>query len=715
MKKYIIAAIFSLATAAEALACAFEGPTHNAYVFSVYHRDRMASPFREDMNNWWKRYGGEPESTDWAYYENNADTLRTIAKKRGDKGMLEYMRLLDAYLEVSRNVSMDSWDYPTKQELARRDSTLRQILAEASAYKGRREREQFALMTMRANMMLGRDKANMLYWTSTAAKLPDGVWRDLCRNIYARALLNSGLRRQACEIYAEQGDMQSIAWSMKGYRNMAGIRKVQGENPSSYTLLYLVQDLVNNYQETLDGDYPQGSNNPRRVEAAEAMEFVAFADSVANGGKTPWPCLWESAAAMVAYLMNDGEAAALLADKALRMDGTPRMKDNARCIRLLVRASTMGLGWRETSEWLTEEFRWLDKKIDEEHEAGAHGNHYADVKERIAYNVLAPRYAEAGNLMAAMALYGMMEENDFSLRTLASGKDEHIYTADDYAWNNNYTWSNEYFDMMKSLPADSLAAYYAYLTAAKTDVFEHYVAEQVYADKDYYNDLIGTRYIAEGRFADALKYLERVDVAYLAEQNISWYMANRDYTVERWFARQLPNVPETDGARRGTPTRNMKVEYCNDILRLEAEYNIAAAGAVKDSLSYALAVRYYQASPYGDCWFLTHYGHSVADSARTGELDFAATAARYLDECAASADLTLRYKSLYATASMPFDPWYSESYDSNYDPVYTLRPASFQYNALAALAKFASEHPQYTDNYTTRCDVLRRFQAMTHH
>ena len=110
MKKYIIAAIVSLATAAEALACAFEGPTHNAYVFSVYHRDRMASPFREDMNNWWKRYGGEPESTDWAYYENNADTLRTIAKKRGDKGMLEYMRLLDAALEVSRNVSMDSCD-----------------------------------------------------------------------------------------------------------------------------------------------------------------------------------------------------------------------------------------------------------------------------------------------------------------------------------------------------------------------------------------------------------------------------------------------------------------------------------------------------------------------------------------------------------------------------------------------------------------------------
>lgn len=714
MRRYIIAAIFSLAFTAGATACAPERPTHNAYVFSVFSRESMEPPFREEMNNWWKRYGGEPESADGTYYETNRDAIRARAERQGDKGMLAYMRLLDAYLDVSRSVSMDSWDYPTRQELARRDSTLRQILAEASAHKGRRNREQFALMTMRANMMLGRDKANMLYWTSTAAKLPDGVWRDLCRNIYARALLNSGLRRQACEIYAEQGDGQSIAWSMRGYRNMAGIRKIQAEDPASYTLLYLVQDLVNNYQETLDGDGRVGSNNTRTVGTAEAIEFFAFADSVAHGGRTPWPCLWESAAAMMAYLMNDGEAAGLLADKALRMDGTPRMKDNARCIRLLVRASTMALGFRQTSEWITDEFRWLDGKIAEERKTCTDGGHYADVKERIAYRVLATRFASAGNAMAAIALYGMMEGNKTAatptLGLAADGSDGEGAGG----WNNNYSWGNEYFELMKDMPADGLAEYYAWLTSAKTDVFEHYVAEQVYADRDYYNDLIGTRYIAEGRFADALKYLERVDVGYLAGQNISWYMANRDYTVERWFARQLPNLPETDGARRATPTRNMKADYCKDIMRLEAEYGIAADGTLKDSLGYALAVRYYQASPYGDCWFLAHYGHSVADSARNGELDFAATAARYLAPCASSADLGLRYKALYAAASMPFDPWCSESYDSNYDPVYTPRTASFQYKALAALAGFASEHPQYTDHYTTRCDVLQRFRALAH-
>ena len=40
-------------------------------------------------------------------------------------------------------------------------------------------------------------------------------------------------------------------------------------------------------------------------------------------------------------------------------------------------------------------------------------------------------------------------------------------------------------------------------------------------------------------------------------------------------------------------------------------------------LAYELAVRYYQASCYGDCWYLSHYGKSVNDSARVGEADFA--------------------------------------------------------------------------------------------
>ena len=478
--------------------------------------------------------------------------------------------------------------------------------------------------------------------------------------------------------------------------------------------------FVNNVQETIDS-YLDGQpdtawikwkgNQP--VLTADAQAFVSFADGVLEEGKTPVPCLWQSAAAMVQYLLGNHEDAARRADAATYMKGSRRMRDNARCIRLLVRASTAPLGG-ETSGWLTDEMRWLDRKIKAERgNSPEYGNHYTDVKERIAYRVLARRYHAAGLHNVENALYGMMEENEFEFLSSQNDCDAHISVAEDYAWNNNYSAWNEYFQELAGMPADSLAAYYAYLTSAKTDVLEHYVAQQVYADKDYYNDLIGTRYLAEGRFADALEYLERVDTDYLQKQNISWYMANRDYTVPRWFVRQLPNMPETDGAGKGVPAENMKVKYCKDMIQLQSLYNLSPAGEQKDMRTYELAVRYYQASCYGDCWFLTHYGHSVNDSARAGEFDFARKARGLLEVCRLSGNMKIQYEALYALAYTDTEPWYAVSYDENYDLIITLLPVSSQYKALEALAKFAKDHPEEVDEHTTKCDVLKEFERRT--
>ena len=717
MKRFIIATIISAGFIADAMACAPERPTHNAYMFSVFRRERMRSPFAEDMNNWWKAYADDLKSRETEYYRINADTLRAIAGRKGDKQMLEYMRWLDAYLKVSEGVSMDSWNYPTREELASRDSTLRLMLAAAQAYKGRRMREQFALLTMRANMLLGRDKANMLYWTATASKLPSGVWRDVCRNIYARAMLNSGLRRAACEIYAEQGDMRSIGWCMRGYRNLAGIKKVYSEYPDSYTLLYLIQDFVNGLQESLDNsvngqvdaDWVK-MKGAQVVPGPDAKAFVSFVDEVLKEKKTSSPCLWQSAAAMVQYLSGDYDDASSRADEAVKMKGSRRMKDNARCIRLLARATVAPLGG-ETSEWMADEFRWLDRKIEEERgNSQEYGNHYTDVKERIAYRVLAPRYHAAGLHHVENALYGMMEENELDFETGGEHADKGFTWSGDWPWNKDYAAWNEYFETLADMPADSLAAYYTYLTSAKTDVFEHYVARQVYMDKDYYNDLIGTRYMAEGRFADALAWLERVPVDYLEKQNISWYMANRAYTVPRWFTRQLPNDPETDGPCKASPKENLKVKYCKDMLQMQSEYSLAPAGEQRDIRAYELAMRYYQASCYGDCWFLTHYGRSVYDSARAGELDFARKARELLTECKASSNLKIQYEALYALAYTDADPWCTTEFDDDYNPVTVPLPASSQYKALEALSRFIKEHPEDVDEHATKCDVLKTFE-----
>ena len=244
----------------------------------------------------------------------------------------------------------------------------------------------------------------------------------------------------------------------------------------------------------------------------------------------------------------------------------------------------------------------------------------------------------------------MMEENALDFNAGGKHSDAGFKWGGDWPWNMDYTAGNEYFNALSTASADSVAAYYAYLTSDKDNAFEQYVARQVYANSDYYNDLIGTRYMAEGRFADAVPYLERVSVAYLSKQNISWYMANRVYDVPRWFNRQLPNLPDTDGPEMGEPKQNLKLKYCKDMIQMQSGYSLAREGKDKDEQAYNLAVRYYQASCYGDCWFLTHYAHSIYDSARTGELDFARKTVECLNQCAVSSDLSLRYKALYALA-----------------------------------------------------------------
>ena len=79
----------------------------------------------------------------------------------------------------------------------------------------------------------------------------------MMRNIYAGALFHTGHKKEAFDIYAEQGDQTSIRWAMRKYRNLAGIQTIFEENPNAPTLYYLVQktqmDRYGGSSATLDG------------------------------------------------------------------------------------------------------------------------------------------------------------------------------------------------------------------------------------------------------------------------------------------------------------------------------------------------------------------------------------------------------------------------------------------------------------------------------
>ena len=711
----------------KAYACIDEGPTYNRYMFSVIPRYQMNAqpPYVYAIDAWWRHYASAPatdgDDADDEYHSyfftSHNDDIRNAARRKGDKAMLAYISQLNRYLKVSDDVSASKWEY-APLSLTQRRQSLNAIIAAAKAYRGTALRPQYVLLRMRANMLLGNDKANIALWQGTASKLPGSPWRDAMRGIYARALYKTGQWLQACNIYTSLNDMPSLRWALRHYRNLDGIKSVYARQPKAEALRYLVQDFVNNVQETRDPVNPGFESNDewlreidaRCIQTPEAQSFIQFAQQVVREGKTDTPCLWTSAAALTAHLTGQRALALSLSQKALHTDGAPRMKDNARAIHLLVSAC----GAQPTPQYqryVLGELQWLDSMARADRRTPSlYDNHYTDVKERVVHQALIPMMKRAGKRNEALALHAMCDANwaDFEATTVAASEANWWTNANP---NNHYGPWNDYCCAIDSLNGDQLAAYYAYLTAPHTDnTLEAYVTRQAYSDPTYFADLIGTKLMAEGRFAEAVAWLGQVPVSYVEGQGIAPFMARRSYKVPRWFQRQPVDEYADDGTRvRPTLQRNQKIEFCLYIDSLLSQYGAARPGATREQVAYQLATAWYQASCYGDCWYLTHYYHSVADSARSWEKDFAAEAARYLDECRQSNDMQTQYHALYALAFMPIQPWCTEVYDADYNTTLCLQPQAAQYKALAALAAFARQHPAHIDAYTSRCDVLRVF------
>ena len=698
MKRFLICSLIAALPFTNSTACVSEGPTHNRYMFSVYRHNALTDgpAFLYDIDRYWQMYTGNDGPSGVGFYKWNRDEIMSTARKKNDTAMMAYLTLFNRYFKTCEAYTGDAWNYPTKQQMAQRQKSFQNVLAAAKAYRGTALRPQYVLLQMRANMMLGYNNANIALWNSTASRLAQSVWRDAMRNIYARALLKSGQRTRACNIYAEQGDVQSIKNVMRNFRNLAGIKTIFAQNPNAPTLHFLVQDFVNNVQETLDQKAAGFDDaewfktiDAKLVYRKEAMAFVQFAVVAAANANVKSPSLWLAAASMVDYLIGNSQRAIAEADKAVEADGTERMRDNARAIRLLVSTRT-NKPTAEYTDYLLAEFRWLDAKIKEERgNSSEYENHYTDVKDRVVHHGLEPLFRKVGMDNTALALCAMMN---------AEGN------------YNNVTYGpwDEYFSKMDSLKADRLADYYQYLSTPHANAFETYCTQNTYHDADYFNDLIGTTLIAEGRFADAIPYLKKVGMSLLSTQMISIYSSQRHYDTPRWFGKQ--RVEEAYEPVK--VTRNAKLDFCMDMTDRLSRYNLTREGSDRQQMAYDLAVRYYQASCYGDCWYLTHYYHSVMDSARSWEKDFATETVKYLNVAKQSDDVQLRYRSLYALAFMPVEPWATVEYDTSngYKEMLVVHPKSAQYMALSDLDMFAKAYPNAIDDYTRRCDVLREFR-----
>lgn len=727
MRRFIIFSAVMAMTVATALAC---GPwiRPSYYMFSAFNRNQMGETYTRGLLEYWGQYCTSqslnpydisglawvsPQIDD---FEKSENELIRSAREKNDQEMMQYLQLLCTYLHVCDDVKGDRWSYPTKENLNQRNTTMNYIYNRARSYSGSRLKPQYDLLAMRT-LMIMKDYPNIIKWWETrVSKESQSVFKDMAKGIYAHALLNTGKKREACEIYAELGDMRSIKWIMQDNRDLEGIKAEYKANPNSPTLVYLVQDYVNNAQSTLEGlrgmeaslasgyayeGFENELKEARRT-AANLGQFIPFAQQVVKDKKTQVPALWMSAAGHLNALLGNNKEGIEMLDKAMKLKGTQRMLDNARVCRLMATVSD-AQPTTQYKEYLLGELKWLQKVESQEFEEAFHygntDNHYSEMLNNLCYDYLGPKFIKQGDTNLAMLLMSWCDYHE-----------DNLYDGFD---NYEYTYSRDNYWAVDSLTSAQMIQYQKYLNGVAKGKLEQYLIEngnqEQYGNDWYFADQIGTKLIREGRFEEAIPWLEKVDPDYYSSLKISAYMAHRTYKKPRWFFRQ------TDVTADEEPTRvtvNQKLDFCRDMVKTINEV-ATTNGEKRAKAKYNLAMMYFQASCKGNCWYLSRYANSVYDEPveYPGEKDLVGEAVRLLDEAATEAtSFELKQQSLYASAYIPWGkPYLSYEYDADYNQIPRYDKSTHDYTAHQALANFYMANRKQCSSYVSRCDVLTKF------
>ena len=670
MKRFIITNLLAVITL-PMLACAGGGTT-NYYLFSVYENEDFSNRMDEITRKNWNTYLGLPDDQ---YFWFNADDIIKAAQAKNDALMVSYVENLDKYLNCARQVSDETWEYPTKEELSKRKLALQSVQTYAQSKLRTRLRSQHALLYMRCNMLLGQHQQNITFWEQSASQYIETVYKDLMKNIYAGALYKTGQVDKAGELFAEMGDYTSLMTIYYKKRSFAAIRQEYLKNPNAKVLPFLLQDFVNNAQEADDATNPNaegigGKLFIRDLSKAEVLQMRDFCEQVLNEGKTETPVLWKSAKAWLEYMFGNKQQALADITEATTMEGTDRMKDDARVLNLYIN-SALASQSDDFDNWLQGELTWLSQKINDDY-------FFHNAQDRIVQQTLKNRYV-----------------ND-------PVKEVGLLNA-----TGSYLYS-QYIDTMK---VENLEKYYFFTLKTPKTSLERYLKGHLTKEDYVLEDLIGTKYMRLCQWDKAIQWLENIPTSFYEAKGYAVYAANRRYDLGPWIKRQWLKDDLFYGDNNWRFSISPKLKFSREVQKMEGELQVLSGEELKKQY-YELAVRYAQASFTGDCWFLMRDSKSVMDTVRVNEVDLAAKAASYLQKAGDPKDFLLKEKVLFARAYVYMNPtpWYDsvlnrETYEYDHIP----NPKSAQYKAFATFAEFAKKHASELSGYVTRCDEYSTF------
>ena len=668
MKKFIIISLISALTL-PTFACAWYG-TDNYYLFSAYVSKDFKTRVQKICEDNWKAYLGSTEE----YFWFNAEEVTKAARQKGDALMVSYVENLQKYLDcvdVEQRKQYE-WDYPSKEDIDAQKRNLQAVRNYALSKTKTKLRSQHALLYMRCNMMLGRHQENITFWEQTASQFIDTVYKDMMKNIYAGALYKTGQEDKAGEMFAEMDDYQSLMTQYYKKRSYLAISQHYKRNPNSKVLPFLLTDFVNNTQEAHDHDLG-GKLFIRNISDQEALQMIQFCELVVREGKTEVPIMWKSAKVWLEYMTGKKKEAAKDIDDAMNLEGTERMKDNARVLKLYITAIEAKQS-TDFDDYLATELKWLNEKDEED-------GFFNRAKYRLTSQALIDHYRNSPE--RAIALTKVMQAG------------------------------MEKFDI-DTLRVDKLEKYLFYTNTPAKNALDKYLKSCYHENDTAISELIGTKYMRLAQWDKAIMWLEHVPVSYYNNNMSNEYLCYsllRNVEVEPWIKRQWVDTSKLYD-RDFKWWKQLKLDFCKEVQMMESSLNLLKGKALEQRY-YNLAVRYAQINVKGDCWWMLRSSKSVYDSIRVNEVDFSIKAQEMLQKAAMSSDQALQRKAIFAMGWRELyfgnNYWRDEVWDSYVgDFVRKYNTSSPQYRAFQGLYDQVGNQPK--EDYIRKCDEYDSFK-----
>lgn len=674
MKKFYIISLLLLLPAM-AKPC-FDIGYGNKY-WSYFMLKEFSDDFEPDFFKFWNVYTGVnlDESDLQLLTENSAvnfDDYRiyTAAKKKNDSEMIEYLRLNNLYRQRRNNdydfcsnlykeaygddydPEWNDWYYPTKDDLDKAKANFNEVITAAKAYKGTKYADRYILLAMRALFQSGQFDEVIKYYSESLSSIP--ATSDcllLIDDLYAGALLRTGKKDEAIEIYAKINDNVSLSWCVAGKYEYKTLMDTYNKNHNSKAIPWIMIQFIDNIDYELGRKefYDQNDSLHNLAIKRDATNFIAEANRIADSKATDNPSLWKSAAAYCNYRLGKYQDAKKQIDAAMSMAGSASVKENTRMTRLLIYAADKNYTPAYANFMLTE-LKWLKSKVKADVE------NYIENLETV-HNAIADKQLKA----AVGGLHLSICKSDPSMYANSNGLG--WFMTSDYESKLDY--SSRYFASLCDLTAAETEDFYNKF--ATRDELSKWLWGQIEHNQDYFNDLIGTKYLAEGNYPKATQFLQKVPLTFLDQQAIAKYMVYRDFSKAKWDGIQLKGsdinnwYANEEEVEIPALTKNPKLEFCKEMASLSKQ-------ASQPQTAYEIATRIYQASNDGDCWYLSQYlkSSNFEMQSTPSQIDFVKETRRHLETAATSNDPALKEKALFALAFTSVPDSY-ETREFNYD------------------------------------------------